>query len=227
MYRSKFVRNLPLIVLLPIIFISISQYFWSISRLTIMSLLIAYALLTSFLLIIYLKFEKVIFYLNKLGIERTPGEYKTKNGQRYSGIVIIHNNYIEKKALVTYLMSPMLLIESFQKESKPYKLVTDPDYEKFEQLVSDPNCYELYIFGHGRLYRLIIGPNKEDSIWYRDFVGYPFKEKVVQFHCNHRDRFIKNRNLKSLTDILNAKTDFKQKGMTSNLKVIDYLLQKI
>jgi len=227
MYRSKLMSNLPWLILLPIVWIIINQYFGYINNLVLYLYVVVYGFITSFFISIYLKYERVILFLNKLGIENAPREYKIQNGQSYAGIVIIHNKYIEKKALVTYLTSPMLLIEFFRKESKPFKLLIDPDYEKFEKLVADQNCNELYIFGHGRLYRLIIGPNKEDNIWYRDFIGYPSKEKVVQLHCNHRDGFIKNRNLQSLTDILHAKTDFSQKGMTTNLKVLKYLLQKI
>lgn len=120
-----------------------------------------------------------------------------------------------------------VLIEYLKKESRPFKLVADPDYKEFEKLVADPDCNVLYIMGHGRLYRLIIGPKKEDTIWYRDFVGYPSKEKVVQLHCNHRNWLFKNRNLQSLTDILHAETDFNQKGMKTNLTILDYILKKI
>lgn len=226
MYRNIFARNLTWLILIPILVISIAQYSINISKLTLYSFIVAYGILTSFLISVYLKFEKAIYYLNKVGIEKATKEYNLIKGKRYIGIVIYLNNYIEKKALVTYLSAPMLLIESLQKEDKSYKLVIDPDYKKFDELVKDPNCFELYILGHGRLYRLNIGPDKKDTIWYRDFIGYPPKEKVVQLHCNHRDWFIKNRKLQSLTDILHANTDFHQKGMSTNLKMLDYLLDK-
>lgn len=227
MYRSRIVGYLPWIILLSIIWTLSGIYFGFTNLYTLLIVLIFYGLALSFVLYIYLKVEKVFIHLNRLGIENAPGVYKIQNGHKYTGIVIYHKNYKDKKALFSYISAPMLFIEYLKKESRPFKLVVDPDYKEFEELISDPYCNELYIMGHGRLYRLKTGPNKEDTIWYRDFLGYPDKDKVVQLHCNHRDWFIKNRDLKSLTEILHARTDFKQKGMTDNITIMNYFLDKI
>jgi hypothetical protein len=191
------------------------------------STILIYGIALSFMLYIFLKTEDVLLYLNKYGIENASKEYGIQKGEKYTGIVIYHNKYIDKKALTTYIASPMLLIEYLKRKSTPFKLVVDPDYKGFKKLIADPNCNKLYILGHGRLYRLITGPEKEDTIWYKDFIGYPLKEKVVQLHCNHRDWFIKNRDLKSLTDILDAKSDFKQKGMKNQIDLRNYLLKLV
>ena len=227
MYRNKFATYIPLIVLVPIFMISVGLYYGYTSTYTIYVGFVAYGVVTSIIFYYFLKYDKAILYLNKFGIENAKKEYNIKKGQKYIGIVIIHNNYKGKKALTTYISAPMLFIEYLKKKKKPFKLVIDPDYKKFEKLIEDQNCNELYIMGHGRLYRLKIGSNKKDTIWYRDFVGYPYKEKVVQLHCNHRDWFFKNRDLQSLTDILNAKTDFDQRGMSSSWQILDYFLNYI
>lgn len=227
MYRCRVFRCIPLIVLIPVIWHIISLYFGFMDMYVLLSTIIVYGIALSFILYVFLKTEDVLLYLNKFGIENAPEEYGIKNGEKYTGIVIIHNNYKDKKAMTSYLASPMLLIEYLKRKSIPFKLVLDPDYKGFEKLVADPDCNKLYIVGHGRLYRLIIGPNKEDTIWYKDFIGYPSKEKVVQLHCNHPDMYIKNRNLQSLTDILNAKTDFKQKGTANQIDLRNYLLKLV
>jgi hypothetical protein len=227
MYRNKVIRYVPLIILIPLIWQTVNLYFGSLDRYVLFLTVLFYGITLSFILYAFIKTEDVLLYLNKYGIENAPKEYRMQNGKKYTGIVIIHNNYKDKKAMTSYLASPMLLIEYLKRKSIPFKLVVDPDYKGFEKLVADPNCNKLYIVGHGRLYRLIIGPNKEDTIWYKDFIGYPPKDKVVQLHCNHRDWYIKNRNLQSLTDILNAKTDFKQKGCNNQIDLRNYLLKLV
>jgi hypothetical protein len=227
MNRYKIANYLPLLVLIPMLWQIIILYFGIFNLMGILSLLIALSFVLSIFIYVYFKTERIILHINKYGIENAPREYKIHDGENYTGIVIIHKKYVEKKALTSYISAPMLFIEYLKKESRPFKLAVDPSYSEFEKLIADSNCNKLYIIGHGRLYRLIIGPNKEDTIWYRDFIGYPHKEKVVQLHCNHRDWFFKNRNLRSLTDILHANTDFKQKGMITHFSILDYFLQKI
>lgn len=227
MYRSRVVLYLPWIVLLPVIFYSIGFYLGFTSPFIIYLGFVTYGIVTSLVFYVYLKLERVIYYSNKYGLDNVELEYNLEGKKKYTGIVIVHKNYSDKKSLVTYLSSPMLLIEYLKYKKESYKLIIDPARKDFEKIVEDPNCNKLYIMGHGRLYRFIIGPNKEDTIWYKDFIGYPKKDKVVQLHCNHRDCFFKNRELKNLTEILNADSDFNKKGMITNLNILDYFLSMV
>jgi len=56
------------------------------------------------------------------------------------------------------------------------------DFNKFKEYIYDPNCYGLYILGHGVRHGLKIG--KSRILQYSEFKDAPKKEFVVQLHCN-------------------------------------------
>lgn len=157
---------------------------------------------------------------NELYLKNAPSEYKIENGGKYIGIIAITANLPEEKYHIVYDSGPMLFIEHLKELNKPFKLVTDVNKENFSELVNDPNCNELYILGHGRRYGLLITKDKKNLLKYSEFEGSPKKDKVIQLHCNHKKG-------KSLTEYLDAKSDFKERGKRSNWKNMNYFLRKI
>ena len=157
---------------------------------------------------------------NELYLKNAPSEYKIEDGGKYIGIVAITTNLSEKKYHIVYDSGPMLFIEYLKEMKKPFELITDVNKENFSELVNDPNCNELYILGHGRRYGLLITKDKKNLLKYSEFEGSPKKDKVIQLHCNHKKG-------KSLTEYLDAESDFKERGKRSNWKNMNYFLRKI
>ena len=170
---------------------------------------------------------------NRLSILNAQSEYNIKEGEPYIGIVITNSNLQKKKYRFVYSSGIILLIEHFILRKIPFKLIKennedDPfDIERFSYFVNDPKCSSLYILGQGRRYGLLIGKEKKDILYYDQFSKAKPKKLVVQLHCNHIKIFNRHKNKSSLTDLLHAKSDFKQKSKRLDIDNIYYFLEKI
>lgn len=176
---------------------------------------------------------------NELYLINSEKEYFPKENEKYIGIVIT-NSGLPKRMFerirgpyyrFIFRSEPMLLIEHFKKRKKHVRILKEDNPENpfnisaLDEMIYDPNCYEMYILGHGTRYGLYIGKNKGENIYYDKYRGASKKDKVVQLHCNHIKLFDKNKKRPSLTQVLNANTDIKQKGKRLFTKNVDYFLK--
>jgi len=90
-------------------------------------------------------------------------------------------NYI--KMIPIHANGLFFLVEHLQKQNLAYKIYDRADRQTLEDLVYNPNCYGLYILGHGTRYSL--KTSKKDICNYQNFADAPKKEFVIQLHCNN------------------------------------------
>lgn len=50
-----------------------------------------------------------------------------------------------------------------------------------KKVIADSNNKKIWIFGHGRKYRLEFG---DEFLYYEEMKDYPKKDYIMQFHCN-------------------------------------------
>ncbi|MCK4364510.1 MAG: hypothetical protein KAW45_00500 [Thermoplasmatales archaeon] len=184
-------------------------------------------------LFIILLFLVVIFNLlalhywikiNEKYILKVPENFEIKEGEEYIGIVMSNSNMPEKKLFFTYGAGLILFLEYLIRNKKPYKFLKENNRKnkfnksKFRELVYDKNCKELYILGHGRRHALKI--SDKEFLYYLFYANAPPKKKVIQLHCNLG-------NYVSLSELLNADKDFKEKGSRWLWQDVIYFLKRI
>ena len=156
-------------------------------------------------------------------ILNAPESYEIKDGKEYIGIVITNSNLPDSKLIFIYGSGLMLFLDYLIKNKKPFKLIKQNNREnkfnkkEFENLIYDKNCQELYILGHGKRHALKI--SAKEYLYYFLYANAPKKRKVIQLHCN-TGKYV------SLSELLHAKKDFKEKGYRWLLQDLKYFLDK-
>jgi len=162
--------------------------------------------------------------INEKYILDAPENYLIKEGENYTGIVIANSDLPDNKLNFIYGAGLMLFLEYLIQNKIPFKLQKENNREnkfnknKFRELVKDKNCTDLYVLGHGRRHALKI--SDKEFLYYLFYSNAPQKKKVIQLHCNLG-------NYVSLSELLKADRDFKEKGTRWLWQNVIYFLNKI
>gem|GEM_PF-4174800 len=169
------------------------------------------------------------------------GRMEMKSNGPHSAIVIVdkfnHKNPKINQALnwhneLIYSVGIDHLVKWHRKKGMPYKVYAHITKEDFRKIVGSIEIKNIHIFGHGKKTKLRFNRRPDDYLNYSEFIGYPKKKIINQFHCNggnnllldllrvHYDRGI------SLTSILGAK-GFQKEGLLFSADIRKYIEKKI
>ncbi|MCZ7393521.1 MAG: hypothetical protein ABOK23_02880 [Candidatus Methanoperedens sp.] len=137
------------------------------------------------------------------------------NGEEYVAVVLTNKSFNDK--IFIYFCGVMFLLMYLKKNKISYKVMKEFDIEKFKGFIYDPNCYGLYIIGHGIRHGLRISNN--EILYYCSFKDAPKKEFVQQLHCNQYGG-------ESLADIIasNKEKSFAPDGFRSVYANLSYFI---
>jgi hypothetical protein len=156
--------------------------------------------------------------ITKYYLEHIPDTINYKDGNEYAGVVIADNNLRFFKYFHIYNGGVLLLIENLRNKEIPIKIIKKATIQSFRSVVYDPNCTQLFIFGHGRKYGLRID-KKEELLSYSTMADAPHKCRIEQLHCNH-----KAKKGKSLAELLGAEEHYKTDKQRTVEEVINCCL---
>ena len=93
-------------------------------------------------------------------------------------IVIIYTGIYSYKNIAVFCSGIDLLLQKLGDHAIIHRCYTRDDVKK---VITDSNNKKIWIFGHGRKYRLEFG---DEFLYYEEMKDYPKKEYIMQFHCN-------------------------------------------